>query len=237
MKNISCKACSNIHCFIKQYCSADWIQNMDKKKFQTLYKQGQNIIHEGSPVLGIFFIQNGKVKVFSSGLNGRKQIVRFAKDGHILGHRGFATNDVYPISATAMEDSVACFIENDTLYKMFMDNPKFVIGLMEFYSRELRKIENRMKSIAQMNTREKITEALLLLMENFGLNKQKELNVPITREEIACIAGTTAEQVVRQLSEFEKEKLISKRGRKIMILNIGALKKINSEFNPITITQ
>ena len=236
MKTIECKSCSNANCFIKQYCSAEWIEKIEQKKFQTVYRQNQNIVNENTPVLGLFFIQTGKVKVFSSGLNGRPQIVRFANDGHILGHRGFA-NDVYPISATAMEDSFICFIENDPLYEMFMENPKFVIGLMEFYSRELRKVENRLKNVAQMNMREKIADALLMVIENFGLTKQKELNVLIRREDIANTAGTTAEQVVRQLTEFEKEKLIAKRGRKISVLNLSGLKKIISEHNSFVIKE
>jgi CRP-like cAMP-binding protein len=227
---ISCITCPNSNCFIQLYCSSEWLELLDRRKYQTLFKKNQNIINEGTPVLGIYFIQNGKVKVLSTGHTGRLQIVRFAVEGHVLGHRGFG-NDVYPISAVAMEDSLICFVENELLYKMFMAIPKFTHGLMMFYSRELRKVENRMKNIAQMNTREKIAEALLLVQENFGLNSQNELNVSLTREDIANTAGTTSEQVVRQLTDFENEGIIAKHVRKIVILNLEGLKKIISEHN------
>jgi CRP-like cAMP-binding protein len=164
-------------------------------------------------------------------MTGRQQIVRFASDGHILGHRGFG-NDVYPISAVAMEDSIICFIENNTLYDLFMNNPELTYSMMMYYSRELRKVEDRMKNIAQMNIREKIAETLLLVLENFGLNDQHELDVHFTREDIAAAAGTTSEQVVRQLTEFEEEGLIAKRGRKIAILKTDALRKIIQYINP-----
>ena len=48
---------------------------------------------EGAPVNGLFFILKGKVKVFRTGINGREQIVRFAKEGEIIGHRGFGTEE------------------------------------------------------------------------------------------------------------------------------------------------
>jgi CRP-like cAMP-binding protein len=235
-EKISCKSCLNSNCFVLQFCSPEWIETIDHKKYQTLYKQGQNIIHEASPVLGIFFIQNGKTKVLSTGLTGRQQIVRFANDGHILGHRGVG-NDVYPISVVAMEDSVVCFIENNVLHDVFMNNPQFTYGLMMFYSRELRKMEDRMKNLAQMNIREKIAESLLLVNEVFGVNEKNELNVHFTREDIANVAGTTAEQVVRQITDFEEEKLIGKSGRKIALTNIAGLRKIINDHNPHLITE
>jgi len=209
------------------YCSPQWIQQISLSKSQVFYKQNQKIISEGEPVLGIFFIQQGKVKVYSSGLEGRQHIVRFANDGHILGHRGLG-HDRYPISAVAMEGSLICFVLNDTLNEMFMANPKFTTGLMMYYSRELRKSEIRMKNIAHMNLREKVVEALLLMMEMFGLNKENELNVTFTREDIASLVGTNIEQVSRQLTEFEEDGLIEKHGRKVALLKIEGLKKIIS---------
>lgn len=228
MKKTTCELCADTNCFIKMYCSPEWIQEISSSKYQINFKQNQKIISEGEPVLGIFFIQCGKVKVYSTGLEGREQIVRFANDGHILGHRGLG-NDVYPISAVAMEDSVICFVLNEKLNEMFMANPKFSVGLMMFYSRELRKIEIRMKNIAHMNIREKMAEALLLLLENFGVTKENELNVLFTRDDIASSVGTNVEQVSRQLTEFEEEGFIEKRGRKIAILKTEGLKKIISK--------
>ena len=238
MKKISCTSCLTTQCFIQQCCSREWIQKADEKKIQILFKKNQNIINEGIPVQGIHFIQKGKVKVFFTGLNDKPQIVRFANDGHILGHRSLGTNDRYPITATAMENSLICIIDNETLNQIFLNNNKLAIGLMEFYSRELRKAEERIKNLTQMNLREKIAYVLISLYENFGLNEQNELNVLFTREDIACTAGTSAPMVSSQLKLFETEKLIKKQGAKtIALLNPAKLKKIVSEHNPHLITE
>lgn len=189
------------------------------------YKKDQYIIREGDAVLGVYFILKGKVRVFSTGFQEKEQIVRFAKDGHILGHMG-SGNEEYPISAIAMEESVICFLENDTLNNMFLANPKFTVGVMMFYSRELRKIEVRMKNIAHMNIREKVVDALLLIYENFGLNDAKELNVALSREDIANTVGTNYQQVSRMLTELEDDGLIKKRIKRIALTDIEGLKKI-----------
>jgi CRP/FNR family transcriptional regulator, cyclic AMP receptor protein len=229
IKTTDCETCANANCFVK-WCSHQWVQQVDFLKCQTIYKKHQNIINEGLTVFGVFFIQRGKVKVFSTGINGKEQIVRFASDGHILGHRGIGA-DVYPISAATMEDSCLCFIDNDTLNEMFFANPKFSIELMMYYSRELRKLENRVKYIAQMNIREKTAETLLLLLEIFGLDEHNEINVSFTRDEIACTAGSTRQQVTMQLSEFEKDGIIEKHGKRIALNKIEGLRRLINKFN------
>jgi len=231
MKKISCTSCTNSNCFIKKYCSVEWIGKVDALKHQISIKKDGYVIYEESPVLGIYLIQEGKVKVISTGINDKQQIVRFANDGHILGHRGKA-NDVYPIGAIAMEDSLICFIENNNLNEIFKGNPDLTIAIMSFYSRELRRAENRIKNIAQMDNREKVAEALLLINEIFGSNKDRELNVPLTREDIANTIGTGYMQVARILTSFEEEGIIAKNGRKIAILDIPELQNIISEYNP-----
>ena len=226
MENTSCELCSNLNCFIKKYCSLEWIHKISNHKYHIIFKQNQVIINEGEPVLGVYFIQKGKVKVYSNDNEGRQLIVRYTNDGHLLGHRGVG-NEKYPISAVALEDSTLCFILNEKLNDLFLNNPKFTVAIMMYYSRELRKTEARMKNIAHMNLRQKVAEAIMVIIEMYGLNQENELNVEISRKDIADTIGTNVEQVSRQLSEFVQDGLIEKRGRKIMILDKDGIENIN----------
>lgn len=225
----NCETCTNKNCFIK-VCSHEWISKIASAKTEMLYKKGHHIFRHGDPVAGMYFILRGKVKVLVNGYHDREQIVRLANDGHILGHRGLGA-ETYPISAVAMEDSLICFVDNDTLKDAIMQNPKLSMALMMFYSRELRKTEIRMKYLGQMHVREKVAEALLLLMETFGINADSSLNVDISRQDIADIAGTTANRVTTQLNDLEDEKLIDRAKRKIIIKDAAGLKKVVAPFN------
>lgn len=229
-KSFSCIDCKNDNCFVKKFCSSEWISTLGKAKYTFVQKKGQYVFFEGNPVFGIYFIKEGKVKVTSSGSKNKEQIVRLANAGHILGHRGFG-GDFYPVSAVAMEETTLCFFENKILYDAFMENPKFTYGLMMFYSQELRKAEVRMKHLTQMNVREKTADALLFLMDTFGIDKPTQtLNVVVSREEISEIAGTSVGQIIHNLSDLEKEKIIAKKGKLIQILDEGKLKSIVSGY-------
>lgn len=185
---------------------------------------------EGAPVNGLFFILSGKVKVFRTGINGREQIVRFAKNGEIIGHRGFGTEEYYPIAAIAIEDTVLCYFSKDTLQQVLKTEPKFTYDLMLFYANALNKSEAKVKSLSQMTVRERVVDTLLFVNRKFG-QLNGFINLPLSRKEYADYAGTTEEQVIRIFSTLKKEFLITTRGKKIGIIDVEKLKKEISEHN------
>lgn len=229
MATVNCSNCENVNCLIR-LCSMNCIHEIEHRAPLLKFRKDQIIFEAGTPVLGIYFIRQGKVKVFANGLNGKEQIVRLGKEGDLLGHRG-SKNEVYPINATTIEDTILCFLGNDLLNQLFLINPTFLVEMMMYYSGELRKLEHRIKNLTQMNTREKIADALVLMTGKFGLEEGNELNVIFSREDFANIAGTTRQQLVAQLTDFEEDGLIQKRGKKIAILKLDELRKITMEFN------
>ena len=227
---IDCVDCKNEKCFIKQGCFDEWLSKISNNKNQYWYNKGDFIFREGEPIYGIHFIQHGGVKIVTTSLHGREQIVRLAKEGQILGHRGLGRTKYY-FNSVALMDSLVCFIENELFFEACMNCPKFAFNLIFFYASELRRAELRVKYQAQMNVREKVAMAFSYIHEVFGLNAEtKMLNITLSRQDIADLAGTTAEQVSRQLKDFESEKLITRDKRLIKFLKINGLEEIVSDF-------
>ncbi len=226
----SCDACVNSTCLIKRNLEALENSEIVNQKTTIPCKKGQQFIMEGAPVNGLFFILKGKVKVFKTGINGREQIVRFAKDGEIIGHRGFGTEEYYSIGAIALEDTILCYFSKNSLQQTLLTNPKFTYDLMLFYANELNRSESKVKSISQMTVRERVIDTLLYIHRKFGSLKGF-LNLPLSRKEYADYAGTTEEQVIRIFSILKKENLISARGKKIGINDVDLLKKEINEHN------
>ncbi len=230
-KKVSCRECNNEDCLIKRHCTPDYLAKIGLKRVQIEHQAKDSIFREGGYVGGIYFIQHGKVKIIAHGGDDREQIVRMATDGQIFGHRGLG-DDLYTVSAFALSDTVVCFIDNDTMYDAYMHNPKLTYQMLEFYSLELQKAEVRMKYLAQMNVREKVAEALLLIRDVFGTHPADgTLNVCLSRQEIADMTGAMVEQVSRELGEFQKENLIAKTGRSgIVITNVNGMLELIKKY-------
>lgn len=230
LNDVSCGSCQNESCLIKRNLSIFSGSSFVNNKSTLKCKKGQQFIMEGAPVNGLFFILKGTVKVFRTGINGREQIVRFAKEGEIIGHRGFGTEEYYSIGAIALQDAVLCYFSKDDLQDALLENPRFAYDLMLFYANELNRSENKVKSISQMTVRERVIDTLLYIHRKFG-DLRGFINLPLSRKEYADYAGTTEEQVIRVFSALKKEKLIIAKGKKIGISDIQLLKKEISEHN------
>ena len=191
----------------------------------------QQFILEGTPVNGLFFICSGRVKVFKTGINDREQILRFVKQGEIVGHRGFGTRKSYAISAIALEDTILCNFSNELLDKMLKELPALTYDLMLFYANELSASESKVKAIAQMTVREKVIDTLLYIDRKFGRNLKGYLDLQLSRKEIAAFAGTTDDQVIRTLSSLKKDGLINIAGKRIGIHDRAQLSKEISDHN------
>lgn len=225
-----CNICTSINCFVKKYCSVDYLERVSASKNQNFYKKGDTVFREGNTMLGIHFIQKGGVKVVTPNLNGREQVVRLLSDGNILGHRVLG-NDKYYFNAIALMDTNVCFVDTNVFRDVCMNSPDFAYSLILFYALELRRTELRVKYHAQMNIREKVAEAFVYINEIFGTNpKTKTLNIELSRQELADTAGTTPEQVTRQLADFESEKLILRKKREIQIINVAGLENIVRDY-------
>lgn len=228
--NTACVVCENNRCLINKNVSSSVVSKFTEQRKEIRCKKGQQFIMEGAPVTGLFFVLKGRVKVLRTGLHGKEQIVRFAKEGEIIGHRGFSTDESYPISAIALEDCVLCYFYKETLQQALKTDPLFTYDLMKFYANELSKSEVKVKSLSQMTVRERVIDTLLYINRKFG-QTNGFISMMLSRREYADYAGTTEEQVIRVLSALKKENLITTRGKRIGIVQVEVLKKEISEHN------
>ena len=190
-------------------------------------RKSQSFILEGSPVHGLYFIYDGKAKVYSRGFQGRDQIIRFAGNGDIVGHRGLLTFESYKISATAVEDSTLCYFSSEILIEMLHSVANLSFDLMKFYAEELQRSEDKVKKFSQMNVRERVIDALMYIIRKFGTT-EGVINFKVSRREIADFAGTTEDQVTRVLSKLNQEKLIHLEKKLIQIIDLEMLLKETS---------
>jgi CRP-like cAMP-binding protein len=109
---------------------------------------------------------------------------------------------------------------------MLENNTHFAMGLLRTVCKELKEANDYITDIAQKTVRERVAEVLLLLKENFDLDKTQTLRISLTREELSQIVGTATESVIRVLSDFKKDNLIEVKGRKIKIIDIPGLTEI-----------
>ncbi len=212
-------SCDLKSCFMCQLTLPEWHTAIAAHKRNFIAKKGEAIINEGDPVTGVYFVTQGNVKVHKK-WGDKELILRFANNGAIFGHRGLSSKDaLYPISATALENTSLCFVEMEFFLSTIKVNHDFAYGLLMFYADELNASEKKMRNLALMSVKSRFAVALLGLRDQFGTNEDGCINVDLSRQDLAAYTGATYETVFRTMNEVLAENLIAIKGKMISIID------------------
>jgi CRP-like cAMP-binding protein len=197
----------------------EWLPALGEHRTNYQVKKGEVIFREGEPVKGVYFVYEGNLKVHKKWGNDKELIIRFAKKGAIFGHRGLGSNNYYPVSATALEPCIVCFIELEFFNATLKVNNEFAYTLMMFFADELQESERKMRNLAHMPVKGRVAQALISLKEKFGVTEHGFIDIQLTRQDLASYAGATYETVFRIINDLVADKLINVSGKSITIID------------------
>jgi CRP-like cAMP-binding protein len=212
------KNCDLRSCTFCRQCLEEWLPAVEANRKTFKVDKGETIFREGEPVTGIYFIYEGIFKVHKQ-WGDKELIVRFARNGDILGHRGLGDEPVFPVSGTALEPSSVCFIGLDFFMTSLKVNHDFLFKLMIFFAEELKVSERRMRNLAHMPVKGRVAQALLNLQSKFGKNTDGFIDLTLTKQDLASYTGSTYETIFRILTELSNEHIIKLSGKNIGILD------------------
>jgi len=214
--------------FLEKHCTPEWQEFIKFHSKELTFKKNTHIFKCQEDTEGLFIINSGLVKISYRQFNGTMKLVRLAKDGDILGHRGFGGNWKYPVEAKSYTQTVITFIPLTIFNIVAKADTNFLFNLMMFYANELRKSDQRMKNLPIINA---LANALAYNLEVFGFDKksQTKLHFTIPRKDLASYVGTTYETIIRKLAELNEDKIIKIDGKSIHILDV---KRLNALANP-----
>ena len=228
MKNLPsmhCQTCSTRGKSVFCDLGPEHLSELDSSKTTNNYKPHQVVFYEGNQPYGLYCIAQGKVKVYKMDADGHQQIVRLIGPGDVLGYRCLLAGECYSATAETLEEATICFIDKSTFTHILETHPTTAFHVMSALAADLRRAEDRVTSIVHKNIRERLAELFLVFKTKYGTKSKNgiQLNISLSREEMAELIGTTQESVIRLMSEFKQDGLIEVEGRQITLLDIPRL--------------
>lgn len=218
LKEVSCSNCNVRDNSIFAAIHGNDVPDFDAHKSCHSYKKNQSLFVEGSFPRGVFCINQGKVKIYALGDEGKEQIVHIARAGEVVGFRSMLSDEPYRLSARTLEDANICFVSKDDFLNMLDTNVVMRNAVLKELSKELGERAIFITNLAQKSVRERLAYSLLLLQDVYG-----DEPINLTREDLANFVGTATETLIRLLKDFKDEHLIDVQTRKVFITNKEAL--------------
>lgn len=223
--------CDGKTCLLCRLSLKEWAPAVALHRKNFTLQKGETLFMEGDQVNGIYFVYEGRMKVHKHWGTEKELIVRFAQKGDIVGHRGMGgPEQLYPVSATALEPVKVCFIEMDFFQSSLKINHDLLYELMLFYAQELQSSEKHMRNLAHMSVKGRMANALLLLQQKFGFNKDGFIDISLSKQDLASYIGATYETTFRILNELIEERLVAVSGKNYTILNETKLLRLTASI-------
>lgn len=183
------------------------------------YKKKQIIYAEGNHPLRLFYVQKGKVKTFKTNDDGKELTVGLFGEGDYVGYTAILEGSVYKESAEAIEDASLSIIAKEDFEKLLKVNKVVARQFIQVLAQSVTEREQQLVGIAYNSLRKRVAEALVLLQKKYIKDEEEKFSIHISREDLAHIAGTATESIIRTLSDFKSEKLIDIKDGSIIILD------------------
>lgn len=223
--------CDVKSCLLCTLCLPDWLPAVAVHKTNFEVKKGQAVFKEDDPVTGIYFVFKGTIKIHKKWDAEKELIMRFARSGDIIGHLGLGNELLYPVTATALEPSVVCYLSMDFFETTLHVNSHLTYKLMRFFANELQESQRRMRDLAHMSVKGRIAQALLSLQKQFGERQDGFIDIEINRQDIASFAGVSYETLFKVVTEFTHNGIVELTGKNVCIHKENTLKQIIDQDN------
>jgi len=183
------------------------------------YKKKQVIYTEGNHPSRLFYIESGKVKIFKTNEDGKELTVDLYNEGDFLGYTALLEQTVYKETAEAIEDTELAIIPKEEFENLLNTNQEATRKFIQLLAKNVTEKENQLLGLAYNSLRKRVADSLITLLHKFKKEGQEVFSIHISREDLANIAGTATESLIRTLSDFKSEKLIEIKDGYISILN------------------
>lgn len=235
-KNCTRECCSWVFAELssEEFCELTELMRFGK------FEKGEVIFQEGTSSSGLYVVCKGRVKVLQqSQVNVKKQLLKLIGPGELLGECTlFDDQGLYTSLAQTISESELSFIEKDSFIRCIKRKPQICIKLIEKLSRELKAFQSKLIETSYQNIEARLSRLILLMADKFGVKKDSgiDVNLQLSRSELAEMAGVTTETVIRTLSKLREGDLITLDGANVFIKDKKSLQKLTKPL-PVILTE
>jgi CRP/FNR family transcriptional regulator, cyclic AMP receptor protein len=198
---------------LKVSSGKDVLKSLTEDRNINKYKKKQVIYSEGNRPLKLYYVQKGKVRTYKTNDDGKELVTEIYSEGDFLGHIALLEQGIYKETAEAIEETEVAVIPKEDFEELVNNNREVAKKFIAMLAKNIAEKEMQLLGMAYNSLRKKVAETLVML------HKKYNAAIDISRENLAAIAGTATESMIRTLSDFKSELLIDIKEGKIVILN------------------
>lgn len=195
------------------------------------FGRGDTIFEQESPSDAFYAVASGRVKIFKMLPSGKDLILEVFGPGDPLGAVAAYTGRPFPASASALEDTTCVVIPRAAFFRLLESNPSLVRGLLLGLTTRLVELTNRLAELSGGRIESRFARLFRKLGTEMGRAERGGTFVPLplSRQELADLTGTTIETCIRIMSRWNKDGVVRTEKDGFVVLDPAELGRIAAE--------
>ncbi len=194
-------------------------------------RKGEAIFKQNEAPRTLLLVLNGRLKVIHVTPDGSRVVVRLLGPGDLAGHVSAFCDKPYPATATAVTDSITLAWSRRTFFDLMSRHPALSLAVIRNMGKFLEEADARLREAVTERVERRIAHAILRLVRQAGRRVEGgiEISFPITRHDIALMAGANLYTVSRTLSAWEQRGIVDGGRQHLVLRDSHALVRIAEE--------
>lgn len=210
------------------------LQMVDAMAPMSSIKKGTLIISPDTENKSLYFLKQGRVRLFKVNEEGKQLTIGLLGKGNIFGETETFSTGSGAAYVEAIDDALVCILGKQDFEMLLMKRPKVALRMVSILTQRIRESEEMLENLAFRDVRYRLLYLLSKLVKSFGQNNPIEsdsytkLDLHLSHQELANMIGATRESVSVTLSQLVKEGIVIT-GRKEIAVSLKKAGEIIGE--------
>jgi CRP-like cAMP-binding protein len=189
------------------------------------------VVNQGEPARALFGIVRGRLKVASSGPDGRDTVLGIMAEGEVFGEVALLDGGLRSATCTAIEPCELLVLERDQFMALLEQSPGIAVKLLHVLAGRLRRLSQRSEDAAFLDVPSRLARSLLDLASRFGESvrppsKEIRISLKLSQQELGDLVGATRESVNKHLSEWTRLGFVRLQAGRMVIADVENVRRL-----------
>jgi len=186
-------------------------------------EKDQYLFHQGDSASGFYIIQTGSVNVHRVTAAGKEQVIHVFRPGESFAEAALASEKGYPADARAVESSQVLLVQKAGFLDLLRRQPELALRMLASMSGHLRVLVGQLEDLTAKDVETRLANWLIKRCADPLSEKPAAIQLTMTKRVLAAELGTVSETFSRTLAKFRQQKLVSAKGKTLIILSPARL--------------
>jgi CRP/FNR family transcriptional regulator, nitrogen oxide reductase regulator len=204
------------------------LDDIRSRSFRKRFAAGETVFRQDDPASNLFIVVVGQLRVAQTTADGQQVIIRYIGPGDLVGYSVLSSRERYANTAAAVDNAHVMGWSASSVRQLMETHPDIALNALGIIGARYQELQDRLRQHATENVERRIAHAVLRLAKQAGRRTPQGLEIafPVTRQDLAEMAGTTLHTVSRTMSAWEERNVVHSQRRRVVVKQQNVLAEI-----------